>query len=148
MHSRLQGFLSSCEKAGHAIPFRYVVEAHGLEVADGKAAMADFLKRELPFTAVFGGNDNLALGAMAALKEAGIDVPREVSVVGFDGIEMAAHSHPPLSTMKVSRQRLAEQAALRIVSACTGGTDASTCQPVASTWIEGGTLSCASREKL
>ncbi len=147
MHARLQGFLSACERAGHAIPFRYVVEATGLEVADGKMAMAGFLKRGLPFTAVFGGNDNLALGAMAAMKEAGIDVPRQASVVGFDGIETALHSHPPLSTMKVSRQRLAEQAALRIVSACTGGPEPSPGQHLASTWIEGGTLAPSPRQK-
>ncbi len=143
MHTRLQGFLSACEKAGHAIPFRYVVEAQGLEVADGKAAMAEFIKRGLPFTAIFGGNDNLALGAIAALKENGIDVPREVSVVGFDGIDAALHSHPPLSTMKVSRQRLAEQAVLRIVSACTGSPDPSPSERLASTWVEGGTLAPA-----
>jgi len=143
MHTRLQGFLSACEKAGHAIPFRYVVEAEGLEVADGKAAMAEFIKRGLPFTAIFGGNDNLALGAIAALKENGIDVPGEVSVVGFDGIDAALHSHPPLSTMKVSRQRLAEQAVLRIVSACTGSSDPSPSERLASTWVEGGTLAAA-----
>src|SRR5690606_27769626 len=105
MHTRLQGFLGACEKAGHAIPFRYVLEANGLEVADGKAAMTEFLKRDLPFTAVFGGNDNLALGAISALKEHGINVPQDVSVVGFDGIDAGLHNHPPLTTMKVSRRR-------------------------------------------
>lgn len=140
MHARLQGFLSACEKAGHALPFRYVVEAAGLEVADGKAAMAEFLKRGLPCTAVFGGNDNLALGAIAALKEKGLHVPRDVSVVGFDGIDTGLHSHPPLSTMKVSRRRLAEQAVLRIVSACNGTPDSSPAKRLASTWIEGGSL--------
>lgn len=140
MHTRLQGFLGACERAGHAIPFRYVVEAKGLEVSDGKAAMAEFLERNLPFTAVFGGNDNLALGAVSALKERGIEVPSQVSVVGFDGIDAALHSHPPLTTMKISRQRLAEQAVARIVSACTGVTSASLSDRLRSQWFEGGTL--------
>ena len=143
MHSRLQGFLSACEQAGHEIPFRYVVEADGLEVSDGKAAMADFIERGLPFTAVFGGNDNLALGAIAALKEKGFDVPKDVSVVGFDGIDAALHSHPPLSTMKVSRQRFAEQAVERIASACTGITGTHAISRLSSKWIEGGTLAAA-----
>ena len=143
MHTRLQGFLGACEQAGHAIPFRYVVEAGGLEVSDGKVAMAEFLKRNLPFTAVFGGNDNLALGAISALKENGIDVPGLVSVVGFDGIEAALHGHPPLATMKVSRQRLAEQAVARIVSACTGIATGSLTDRLRSQWLEGGTLASA-----
>lgn len=147
MHTRLHGFLAACEEAGHAIPFRYVVEADGLEIADGKAAMTDFLKRGLPFTAVFGGNDNLALGALAALKEHGINVPQDVSVVGFDGIDAAIHHHPPLSTMKVSRQRLAEQAASRIISACTGKPDSSPAERLASIWNEGGTLAPAPTSK-
>lgn len=147
MHTRLQGFLNACEKAGHAIPFRYVVEANGLEISDGKAAMTEFLKRGLPFTAIFGGNDNLALGAIAALKEHGLQVPHDVSVVGFDGVEAGLHSHPPLSTMKVSRQRLAEQAVLRIVAACTGTPDLSPAKRLASTWIEGGTLASPPKPK-
>ena len=122
---------------------RYVVEADGLEISDGKAAMADFLERGLPFTAVFGGNDNLALGAIAALKERGLDVPREVSVVGFDGIDAALHSHPPLATMKVSRQRLAEQAVARIVSACAGTVPTNMTGRLSSKWIEGSTLAAA-----
>jgi DNA-binding LacI/PurR family transcriptional regulator len=117
-----------------------VVEAKGLEISDGKAAMSAFLERNLPFTAVFGGNDNLSLGAISALKEKGIDVPGQVSVVGFDGIESALHSHPPLSTMKVSRQRLAEQAVARIISACTGIASVSLTDRIRSQWIEGGTL--------
>jgi DNA-binding LacI/PurR family transcriptional regulator len=140
MHTRLQGFLGACERAGHAIPFRYVVEAGGLEVSDGKAAMTEFLERNLPCTAVFGGNDNLSLGAISALKEKGISVPDQVSVVGFDGIEAALHSHPPLTTMRVSRQRLAEQAVARIVSACTGIATSSLTDRLRSQWFQGGTL--------
>ncbi len=140
MHTRLQGFLSACEERGHAIPFRYVVEARGLEVLDGKAAMLDFLDRGLPFTAVFGGNDNLALGAIAALNERGVDVPGQVSVVGFDGIDAALHSIPPLTTMKASRRRLAESAVEQIVAACTGAATTEESGNLRSTWIEGGTL--------
>lgn len=145
MHTRLQGFLDACERAGHAIPFRYVVEARGLEIADGKAAIGEFLDRNLPCTAIFGGNDNLSLGAVAALKERGIAVPEQVSVVGFDGIDAALHSHPPLTTMKVSRQRIAEQAVARIVAACTGVSTGNLTDRLRSQWIEGGTLAPAQR---
>ena len=143
MHSRLQGFLSACEAAGCAIPFRYVVEAQGLEINDGREAMREFLDRKLEFTAIFGGNDNLALGALAALKERDNSVPDVVSLVGFDGIEAALHSSPPLTTMKVSRHRMAEQAVARLVTACTGVASSNLVDHLDSEWIEGGTLAPA-----
>lgn len=51
------------------------------------------------FTAVFAGNDQMALGLMHALTEAGCAVPEQVSVIGFDDIPEAAHFSPPLTTM-------------------------------------------------
>ncbi|WP_403023080.1 LacI family DNA-binding transcriptional regulator [Salinibacterium sp. GXW1014] len=51
------------------------------------------------FTAIVGGNDQMALGAMFALKERGIRVPEDVSVIGFDDIPEAAFFTPPLTTM-------------------------------------------------
>jgi LacI family transcriptional regulator len=51
------------------------------------------------YTAVFAANDLMALGAIAALREAAIGVPDEVSVVGFDDIRLAAHATPPLTTV-------------------------------------------------
>jgi LacI family transcriptional regulator len=102
--------------------------------------MLEFLDRDLPFTAVFGGNDNLALGALSALKERGLDVPGQVSIVGFDGIDSALHSSPPLTTMKVSRRRLAEKAVELIVASCAGTNAAEPSGHLSSTWVEGGTL--------
>ena len=51
-------------------------------------------------TAVFAGNDQLALGLLHALAEAGVDVPGDVSVVGFDDVEGAEHFMPPLTTVQ------------------------------------------------
>ena len=57
------------------------------------------LSRELP-SAVFAGNDLMALGLVRALTEAGVDVPADVSVVGFDDIDGAAFHRPPLTTVR------------------------------------------------
>ena len=51
------------------------------------------------FTAIFSANDQMALGAMHALTDAGVEVPGEVSIVGFDDIPQAAHFRPPLTTV-------------------------------------------------
>jgi DNA-binding LacI/PurR family transcriptional regulator len=55
---------------------------------------------ELPFSAVFSSNDQMALGLMHAFREAGLHVPRDVSVVGFDDIPESAHFWPPLTTVR------------------------------------------------
>ena len=140
LNSKLQGFLRACEQEGHAIPYRYVVEARGLEMRDGKEAMLEFLKKGLPFTAVFGATDNLALGAMSALSESGILIPEQVSVVGFDGIEAALHSSPRLATMCVSRTSMAEAAADCLLSLCSGHPAPEKNTPLRAKWIEGATL--------
>jgi DNA-binding LacI/PurR family transcriptional regulator len=51
-------------------------------------------------SAVFAGNDQMALGALRALREAGLDVPGQVSLVGFDDVPEAAHYWPPLTTVR------------------------------------------------
>jgi DNA-binding LacI/PurR family transcriptional regulator len=140
IQSRLQGFLGACERGGQSIPFRYIVEARGLEMRDGKDAMLEFLKLGLPFTAVFGATDNLALGAMSALVENGISIPSQVSVVGFDGIEAGIHSTPPLATMKVSRTDLAESAAECLLAICDGRPVPDQKNRLHSQWLEGGSL--------
>jgi LacI family transcriptional regulator len=63
------------------------------------------LERRVPFTALFAYNDISALGAIRAFQEAGLRVPQDISVVGFDDIQGAAYSNPSLTTV---RQPLAE----------------------------------------
>jgi LacI family transcriptional regulator len=63
------------------------------------------LERKVPFTALFAYNDISALGAIRAFQEAGLRVPQDISVIGFDDIQGAAYSNPSLTTV---RQPLAE----------------------------------------
>jgi DNA-binding LacI/PurR family transcriptional regulator len=65
----------------------------------GYAAAATLLSRAVTFDAIVGASDLIALGAMRALQERHIEVPAEVSVVGFDDIPAAALANPPLTTI-------------------------------------------------
>jgi len=65
--------------------------------------------RQAP-TAVFAASDMLALGALAAAREKGLRVPEDVSVAGFDDIDFAAFSDPPLTTLRVPASRMGEMA--------------------------------------
>lgn len=70
-----------------------------------RALQALLAHRPLP-TAILCSNDLTALGALKALAEAGVRVPGDVSVVGFDDIEFAQFAHPALTTVHLSRERL------------------------------------------
>ncbi|MGB6670693.1 MAG: LacI family DNA-binding transcriptional regulator [Candidatus Acidiferrum sp.] len=76
----------------------------------------ELLARKLPFTALFAYNDISAIGAIWALREAGLHVPRDVSIVGFDDIPGAAFADPGLTTVRQPLVRMGEIAAQTLVS--------------------------------
>jgi len=83
------------------------VDAASTEQAGYEAARM-LIARELPFDAVFAASDLIAIGAMHALKEAGLRVPEDVAVVGFDGTPMSRFSNPPLTTVVQDTSRAGE----------------------------------------
>lgn len=84
---------------GHRLPSDRVV--HGdFTVAGGVAAMENLLARVPDLDAVFAASDLMALGAMQTLRREGISIPGQVAVVGFDDIDLAASSVPPLTTIR------------------------------------------------
>lgn len=97
--------------------WRSVLEAHGAEAPEpaagdwtprsGYEAMHRLLSQELRPTAVFVANDQMAIGAISALHAAGLGVPGDVSIVGFDDIDVAAYQTTPLTTV---RQEFAQSA--------------------------------------
>jgi DNA-binding LacI/PurR family transcriptional regulator len=66
----------------------------------GQRAMRQLLARGPRIDAVFAASDLMAIGAIHALDEAGLKVPRDVAVVGFDDIPMAQFAKPPLTTVR------------------------------------------------
>jgi DNA-binding LacI/PurR family transcriptional regulator len=72
--------------------------------------MRELLRDGVTFDAVFALNDTLGLGALRALGEAGIHVPRDVAVIGFDNIDEARFSLPSLSSVEPGRDQIARVA--------------------------------------
>lgn len=72
----------------------------------GASAVQDILSAKNPPTVVFCGSDLIAMGVMMALEQAGIDVPRDISVLGIDDISFAFLARPPLTTISVPREKL------------------------------------------
>jgi LacI family transcriptional regulator len=87
-------------------------------VDGGYAAMQKLLLVHPRPTAVIASNDLSAIGAISAIYEAGLQVPRDISVVGFDDIEISSAYNPPLTTVRLSRSEIATRAFFALFSAC------------------------------
>lgn len=94
--ARMRGFLD--EMDAHDLPMTAPI------LGDWSAEFGYYAGRELlqvrDFTAVFASNDQMALGLLHAIRDEGLSVPRDISVVGFDDIPEAAHFWPPLTTVR------------------------------------------------
>jgi len=90
----------------------------------GYLATKRLLERREPFTALFTFNDVSAIGAIRALREAGLGVPEDVSVVGFDDIPAAAYNHPALTTIKQPLREMGRLAAEHLLKRISNGAQA------------------------
>ncbi len=109
--------------------FREVAEAAGAELLEWRtpgwnaAAARDVARARLPAerpTAVFAANDVLAVGVLHAAEDAGLHVPRDVSLAGFDDLELAALLRPALTTVRVEVAEMGEWAASALIAALDG----------------------------
>jgi DNA-binding LacI/PurR family transcriptional regulator len=82
--------------------------------------MQSLLASGKEFTAVFVASDNVAMGAKSALREAGLRIPDDVSIMGFDDIPWARYSDPPLTTIRLPAQKLASEACLLLLDLMKG----------------------------
>lgn len=124
LHSAVPITNFDCRSRG----YRHALEAAGLPVKEDNiflldstvdGACSDMKKyleagRRLP-TAFFADNDLIAIGAMKALKEAGLRIPEDISIIGFDDMPYCAMAEPPLSTVQVYKQYMGEMAVRRLV---------------------------------
>jgi LacI family transcriptional regulator len=116
---RLQGALDALADAGIQLPGGRLTEK-SWSVTEGRLGLREVFDTPPRPTAVICTNDYLAIGAVVECQAMGLDVPGEVSVVGFDDIEMAAHLRPPLTTMHVPTEELGIRTAEHLISRLCG----------------------------
>jgi DNA-binding LacI/PurR family transcriptional regulator len=85
------------------------------DLESGYKAMQQFLALDDRPTAVFCCNDEMALGAMKATSEAGMQVPRDVSIIGFDDTLFAAYVTPALTTVRRPIEKISTEGAIRLL---------------------------------
>jgi LacI family transcriptional regulator len=110
--------------------FRSAADAHGVsheilegdfEEQSGETAIAALIAKGTEFDAIFAANDNMAIGALQALRAAGLRVPEDVAIAGFDDIPLARHIG--LSTVRVRIAELGERAIVRLRAMLSGRPD-------------------------
>ncbi|PTM41001.1 substrate-binding domain-containing protein [Bosea sp. 124] len=128
--ARLAGARAALTEAGLSLPDPLVVE-QALTLAGGRAGCAMLLELEDKPTALIGGIDLFAIGCLEEAHARGMTVPRDLSVVGIDGLDMSAHVSPSLTTVHVPTGRIGHLAARTLMALVQGDrVDAETMLPV------------------
>lgn len=107
---RLQGYYDALTEHGLTVNDRLVTYGEPDE-SGGEQAMTELLGRGKNFSAVACYNDSMAAGAMGVLNDNGIDVPKEISLIGFDDVLISRYVRPRLTTVRYPIITMAEQAA-------------------------------------
>jgi DNA-binding LacI/PurR family transcriptional regulator len=115
VQNRIRGHRQACEEWGVVPRDELVEHASDWSPMSGQAAAARLLARNEPFTALFAHSDLLALGAIRELRAHGLEVPKDVSVVGFDDIDVAAFTDPPLTTIRQPMEAVGALAASLVI---------------------------------
>lgn len=116
---RLRGYREELQRRG--LPYRDdYVAAGDYYFESGIAATRDLLATSEPPTAIFAASDLMAMGAIRAASEAGLKLPDELSIVGFDDIPFAEHTTPPLTTLRQDKQGLGAAAGEALVARIEG----------------------------
>lgn len=116
---RLAGYRAALAEEGVSLPDERVVVGPA-SVEGGSACLTRAWEDGLRATAVLAMSDAMAIGAMAAAHRLGLRVPADISVVGFDDIEMARHVHPALTTIHQPIRRKGEEAVRLLILAVEG----------------------------
>ena len=107
--SRYEGCVSAFQKFNLDFDEKKQFESTVFTMEGGYCAMERLLEKMPDLTAVFTMSDVMALGAMRAVKNKGLSVPEDISIIGFDGIEMGQYLVPRLTTIQQPSQELANR---------------------------------------
>lgn len=115
---RWKAICEVAEEFGVPMPAELIVQLEGRDPTPqlGYPLAAKLLARGGRFTALFAYNDVSAIGSIRAFQEAGLRVPQDISVVGFDDIRIAVHNNPSLTTVRQPLQKMGEIAARTLLN--------------------------------
>ena len=127
-HERGRGFAEGLAEHGLVLDPAYVRRA-AYTFESGVEAATELLALPQRPTAIFAGNDEMAIGVMKAARDAGLDVPRDLSIVGFDDLPMASRVWPNLTTVRLPIRDMGRMAAEKLTAGLRGLDPATLVQP-------------------
>jgi DNA-binding LacI/PurR family transcriptional regulator len=128
-NDRFHGYCAALERAGVGIDPQLQVDVIDSTEHDGHRGLQELLSRGVGFDAVFAASDLIAIGAVHALAAAGLRVPHDVAVVGFDDVPTARFANPPLTTVMQDTKRAGEMLVDAVIRMISGEQVASTRMP-------------------
>jgi LacI family transcriptional regulator len=127
-HERGRGFAEGLAEHGLTLDPAYIRRA-AYTFESGVEAATELLALPQRPTAIFAGNDEMAIGVMKAARDAGLDVPRDLSIVGFDDLPMASRVWPNLTTVRLPIRDMGRMAAEKLTAGLRGLDPATLVQP-------------------
>jgi DNA-binding LacI/PurR family transcriptional regulator len=112
---RLSGYKQALEDSCIGYDDRLIKHMPDVRMESGYQGMKEFLEMQEPPTAVFAASDMNAVGAMKAVREAGLKIPQDISLVGFDDVELTSYLDVPLTTVSQCQDRVGGLAAKIII---------------------------------
>ncbi|WP_044470754.1 substrate-binding domain-containing protein [Mannheimia massilioguelmaensis] len=106
---RLKGYLNALEEAKIAVNSNWIIDSH-FDFEGGFNGMNQLLNKKPYPSAVFACSDTIAVGAYRAIWQKGLRIPEDISIIGYDDIELASYLSPPLSTISQPKQELGKLA--------------------------------------
>ena len=140
--ARVEGVREALATQALALDATNLIEA-AYTLQAGSEAATRLLSRPSRPTAIICGNDVLAAGALTAARRLGLSVPRDVSVTGFDDIDLAHAVEPELTTVHVPHRRMGQQAAQLLLALCSGELGTINV-PLETRLVDGGSLAAPS----
>lgn len=118
-HERRAGFEGALAEAGLKLDPAYAVS--GSYTFDGGVIAAEHLLAQTPRpAAIFAGNDEMATGAYVAVRKAGLRIPEDVSIIGFDDTPIAGRLWPPMTTVRLPIREMGQAAAMLLIQTSNG----------------------------
>ena len=118
---RLQGFCAALRKGGIELASHQIIPMSDSTSKDGYEATQALLSKLPPPQAIYASNDLMALGSLEALRERGLRVPDDVSLIGSDNILLGELSYPPLTTIAIPKREMAAEMTRLLLRCITEG---------------------------
>ena len=116
---RLEGYKKALTDAGYRVSEEMILQGDYTSLT-ARELINKALKKKIKFDGIFAANDLSAISAMEVLQENGVDIPKQVKIVGFDDSPIASSSNPPLTTIRQPIRELGAEVALSLLAILNG----------------------------